>query len=362
VLNLPGSEAAGAAGDLNIFSDITIRGAGMNSTTIVMDSNIGQRVFEVSATNSLRLEHLGLTGGNTNNLGGGIRNEGWLVLDYTRVFSNEAMYLGGSSAGGVYNSGVADIYHSVVEYSEARASGGGLVNDGSAWIEGSTFAYNSSRDTNGGGIYNGASLTLINSTISGNDSENGGSGLHNASTGTVNAYNITVAMNIHNTEEDPNDPEDAGVFNAAGGTLNVRSSIIARNYELIGGQRFYKDCEGTLGVFAHSFFMPLGFYPPAGAPVAPCVLNIGFFAQAFLSIKPSDLGLLANNGGPTPTHDLDPGSAAFDNAGLTSCLDPGANLLETDQRGVPRIFGAFCDAGAVEHGSAWRLFAPLVKR
>jgi hypothetical protein len=55
------------------------------------------------------------------------------------------------------------------------------------------------------------------------------------------------------------------------------------------------------------------------------------------------LGPLQNNGGPTETHDLLPGSPAID-AGSVSCPPPA-----TDQRGVARPQGTACDIGAVEY-------------
>jgi hypothetical protein len=53
------------------------------------------------------------------------------------------------------------------------------------------------------------------------------------------------------------------------------------------------------------------------------------------------LGPLADNGGPTLTHALLPGSPAIDAADAALCP-------ATDQRGVARPQGAGCDAGAVE--------------
>ena len=66
------------------------------------------------------------------------------------------------------------------------------------------------------------------------------------------------------------------------------------------------------------------------------------------------LGPLQNNGGPTPTHALLPGSLAIE-AGTN------AGCPATDQRGVSRPQGVACDIGAFE--SAFRLlFLPLVVR
>jgi len=55
---------------------------------------------------------------------------------------------------------------------------------------------------------------------------------------------------------------------------------------------------------------------------------------------------LQNNGGPTQTMALGPGSAAIDAADDATCAaDPVNNL---DQRGVTRPQGLHCDIGAVE--------------
>ena len=58
------------------------------------------------------------------------------------------------------------------------------------------------------------------------------------------------------------------------------------------------------------------------------------------------LGLLQNNGGPTQTMALGPGSAAIDAADDAICGAPPVNSL--DQRGVVRPQGPHCDIGAVE--------------
>ena len=58
------------------------------------------------------------------------------------------------------------------------------------------------------------------------------------------------------------------------------------------------------------------------------------------------LGSLADNGGPTFTHALLPGSPAID-AGDDSVLDPPLSLT-TDQRGMPRLRAFHVDIGAFE--------------
>jgi hypothetical protein len=61
------------------------------------------------------------------------------------------------------------------------------------------------------------------------------------------------------------------------------------------------------------------------------------------------VGPLADNGGPTLTMALLPGSPAID-AADTAAAPP------TDQRGFPRPFGAAADIGAFEYG-AWPLLS-----
>jgi hypothetical protein len=60
------------------------------------------------------------------------------------------------------------------------------------------------------------------------------------------------------------------------------------------------------------------------------------------------LGPLQDNGGPTETHALLPGSVAIDRIPEAMCVDAAGDPLTTDQRGVARPQGAMCDVGAFE--------------
>jgi hypothetical protein len=62
------------------------------------------------------------------------------------------------------------------------------------------------------------------------------------------------------------------------------------------------------------------------------------------------LGPLQDNGGPTMTHALQPGSAAIDKIPETDCVDADGQPLTIDQRGEPRpeTGGTLCDVGAFE--------------
>jgi hypothetical protein len=88
----------------------------------------------------------------------------------------------------------------------------------------------------------------------------------------------------------------------------------------------------------------------------PNALNAGLIAL-------NTIGPLQNNGGPTWTHALLPGSEAidttFDNLG---CVDETGALLTSDQRGATRPVGARCDVGAFEFRPLRYLYLPLVLR
>jgi hypothetical protein len=63
------------------------------------------------------------------------------------------------------------------------------------------------------------------------------------------------------------------------------------------------------------------------------------------------LGPLQNNGGPTQTEALLPGSPALDAGNPSGCTDGQGHLLKTDQRGKPRHDkedAGGCDMGAYE--------------
>jgi hypothetical protein len=108
--------------------------------------------------------------------------------------------------------------------------------------------------------------------------------------------------------------------------------------------------------------MPKGFYSPPGSGVTPCTFAYGPGGATAVNMAPSDIYPLAYNGGATPTHAIDPSSPALDGGDVTDgCLGPDG-LLATDQRNTPRVHGVRCDAGAVELGSLWELYAPLVLR
>jgi hypothetical protein len=64
-----------------------------------------------------------------------------------------------------------------------------------------------------------------------------------------------------------------------------------------------------------------------------------------------DPRLLQNNGGPTPTVALLPGSPAVNAIAIGDCVDQDNNPVKTDQRGFGRPADSACDMGAFELGA-----------
>jgi predicted outer membrane repeat protein len=107
-------------------------------------------------------------------LGGGIYNRGTLAISGSTIAGNQA-----DSAAGVYSSGTLTVDHSTISGNKAADGQGGLKNDsGAATIDSSIISGNSAGGGDGGGIANLATMTLTNSSISGN-SANGGGGIVN---------------------------------------------------------------------------------------------------------------------------------------------------------------------------------------
>lgn len=111
LLGIPGmDEEQGAAGDLDVLGNLTMRGAGRDAT--VVDGGALDRVVEVGKGGSLRLEGVTVRNGHlpfrdpdffANRAGAGILNGGVLTLAGVAVLSNSVDGFGGA---GVHSDGV----------------------------------------------------------------------------------------------------------------------------------------------------------------------------------------------------------------------------------------------------------------
>ena len=210
-----------------------------------------------------------------------------------------------------------------VQNGNTAADGAGIRNRGTLTLTDSTISGNSA-GSGAGGIYNGGALTLTNSTVSGNSADSRGGGISNEHGGTLTLNNSTISGNTA-------DSSGGGIMNFDG-TINVKNTIIAGNIASNAGP----DCSATLTSQGHNLVQN----------TSGCTVT-GDLTGNITSQDPF-LGLLADNGGPTLTHALLPGSPAID-SGDDSVLGPPLNLA-TDQRGhgYTRRYGTHVDIGAFE--------------
>ncbi len=283
----------------DLSDDLIIAGPGADVVTIRRDSGGDYRIFTVPGDVNVQIYSVTITNGHPNGAGttekdgwgGGIYNSGSLTLMDSAVVHNMASSSALQRAGGIYNEGVLSIASSLIAHNSVPDSPG---------------THSSSR---GGGIFNkaGATLTINNSTISNNSAlADGiptstwasGGGIENEGSGILHISNSTISANfaVRNGSPQPS----GGIF----GTPNsIRNTIVSGNP---GG-----DCN--------------------------CPVATNFIGGDAM------LGTLADNGGPTLTHALLPGSPAIDAGDNT-------DAPEFDQRGTgfPRIVNGTIDIGAFE--------------
>lgn len=277
--------------------------------------------------------------------GGAInKNSGKLTLERTRFLGNES-----DNRGGAINcefGATVILTDCLIRDSRAEAPGGAIscFRNTVVTLRSSTLANNRSA-SDGGAIYSGdnATLRIWNSTISGNVSQTTGGGIFNGGTFDSGISNLllvqtTVVANIASTGS------GGGVFNnGAKATATVRNSVVAGNSARSG-----RDVAGP--GFTSNRFNFIGLDNSAGGAFG--------FDLSFRSTGTSLVNLLetvlADNGGPTPTHALIAGSPLIDSGATSGSTDPSGAPLEFDQRGpgFPRVVAVAVDIGAYESGGA----------
>jgi CSLREA domain-containing protein len=374
-LTRTGADDTAVNGDLDLVGPVTLRGAGPAAT--IIDANaINDRVFHVF-TGTTTIAGVTLQNGRANNaggavfvrlaatltlsdtlvtgnsaghdpgqnraVGGGIYNVGSLTLISTIVSSNSVTNTAAQPAGGgIFNLGAFTMTGSLIQGNVTLGSGGGLsIASGEAVIDGSTLSGNQARF--GGGIESDSpDLQLVNSTLSANRADRDGGGLY-VEFGQTRLYNVTVTGNQANAEEDGTF-SGGGLRRAGPGTITLLNSLVAGNSRTVWSDPVplleNNDCAGTLNSAGANYVGDLDL---------PCVVT----GTAPLTGGFAGLGPLADNGGPTPTHALRPGSPAIDAGEAGGCTGPLGVPLLHDQRGTTRpLLGQHnrrCDLGAFEY-------------
>ena len=325
------NDTDGPNGLPSIISELTING---NDSTIER-SEVKEtplfRIFHIDRTGRLLLNDLTISGGKATSgkatdrvRGGGLYNSGFLKLNTCKVKGNWA----GSAAiianvfgrgGGLYNH-YGDVIIDSCGFSDNIAThGGGICNRSMMSISNSTINNNDGRLWAGGGIHNNGTLTITGSTISGN---NGGGGIHNDG---IPNYYATVSINSSTITGN----RGVGLDASTRSPIEILNTIVRFNGDNLRG-----NCSrGGIRSLGYNLLLP-----------SECGANSDL--GDILSENPM-LGPLSDNGGPTLTHPLLPGSPAID-------AGDQANCPETDQRGYPRPVDGdsdgtiICDIGPYE--------------
>jgi hypothetical protein len=237
--------------------------------------------------------------------GGAVASPGWLSVSASTFFSNAVAGASGSS-GGSGRQTAPDMGGSGAAGGAAgSAVGGAVCAGGMASLINCTIAFNTGRGGNGGMGGSGAPSVMGSS---GGNGGNGGEGV--GGTEACNLTNCTLAGNV-----------GIGGMGAPGGASFLPGGTGGPGgANGVNGSAVGATDAGTL------FNTLIACTTPAGPDT---------FADP-------ELGPLTNNGGPTMTMALLPGSPAID-AGTS------AGAPATDQRGVPRPQGRGVDIGAFEY-------------
>jgi hypothetical protein len=328
-----------------VNKSLTLQGERAATTIVQAAASKGtatDRVFTIASGITVTLRALTIRNGHADR-GGGLYNEGTLTLTHSTVRHNAARYGGGlyngygsrltltastvsgnsaeESGGGFFNSmSTMTVTNSTVRDNTAGLEGGGFDNGGTLTLTASTISHNTAPHGWAGGLVNYSTLTLTASTVSHNAANFDGGGLYNWGTLTLTAS--TVSGNT------------AAIYDGGGlvnneGTLTLTQSIVAKNPD--GG-----DCHIVSGSITSD-----GYNLDSDGS---CQLTATTDRPG---VDPL-LGPLQDNGGPTFTQALLPGSPAIDaiSWGTNGC----GTTRYSDQRGQarPQPTGGACDIGAYE--------------
>ena len=298
-------------------------------------------VFGVDTLVTATISGLTISGGSAAAFGSGLDNFGTATLIGCTLSGNSiagAPY--GPSRGGTvfnYNSANLTLTDCTLSGNSAQSSGGGLENDGTAYLTDCTLSDNYGVD--GGGVANfHGTISLNNCTVSGNSADNGG--------GLVNYYG-TATLTDCTLSGNSAVGYGGGVLNLGALNLTLTACTLSGNSATYAG-----GLANYYGTATLTDTLVAGNTNPSGASdisanddVSGSDNLIGTGGSGGLAdgvdgnivlTSLTNLGLapLGNNGGPTQTMALLPGSSAI-GAGVTADYPGTSTPITTDQRGEP---------------------------
>ena len=238
--------------------------------------------LEITIYTTVKISDVTIANGYTSDDGGAILSYGALTVINSTLRNNHAV----GSGGAIYSIALA-LKNSTIYQNQADGDGGALASSGN------TF-----------------STAIVNSTVFQNQSGGYGGGIFMQGNTQGEILNSTFAGNIGYQGN------ELTIFGYGG--LGLYNSILACTPEST-------DCIIEIG--------------PGAVSSINSLIGIGTLA---------DFGLaeLADNGGPTQTMALLPGSSLIDAGDDATCANSLVNHL--DQRGITRWQGTHCDIGAYE--------------
>ena len=328
VLNIAGEgEDAGATGDLDLYANIQIYGSSAGDT--IIDAAGLDRVFDVHQ-GYLSLKNATVTGGKTDEVGGGIRSSAGFDIRLTDSIITDNLALAG---GGIYSNGQVYVATTTISDNFAKTYGGGVQIDvgGELKVEYSTFSDNYAVEE-GGAIDSHGAVEINGSTVSGNMSQYGGGIAHSGSE-QLEINHSTIAFNEAGVAL-----FDIGNYSGSGGGIYSESGAVLLNNSIVSGNTEVwngvtpDDIDATLDSSSSYNIVGVG-----GGLTDGVNGNI-------VGVNDAGLAPLADNGGPTMTHALLADSPAIDAANpvewVTYNLSDVARIElvapTADQRGLSR--------------------------
>lgn len=313
-----------------LSKNLVIKGQGKNKTIIQAAESITlseNRVFDIPVSASVVIEDLAVMHGNVSSYGGGIKNQGTLLINNCLVTDNNAspssIYEEGG--GGIYNSGILTVKFSEISNNRTSGSGAGIWMKGAdseLYIENCIIKDNETVVSGAGfGVYEGSKVEIKNSLIVNNNAEQIGGGIY-VDADFYGSFTLNSVTIYGNTSKDL-----GGGIHMFEGEFFIINSIIAGNSNIYNPD--FSDI--TLWTSGYS----LGYN----------IIGIG--GLGFVGTETDKIGNM-----DTP---LDPVlNSEFYPEISSPCLNMGPenidvlNIENTDAYGNPRLYGEGIDVGAVE--------------